>query len=224
MSHDFLVCFSKTGPVKFTSHLDLLKIFQRAFRRCGLPVSYSEGFSPHQKISFALPLPVGMEGMREYAQTEFTERPPADEALGLLGSALPDGIRPICGRYMEENERPAASIVSAALYEFTYPIAIPEENIEFFMKRNEITVMKKTKRNLTETDIRPHIHKCETLGNNVRVLLAAGGRANVKPDLAAEALALCLPGRNAPQSVRRLEIYRDAGGVCLPLSEGNVKI
>ncbi len=65
--------YSKTGPVKFISHLDVMRYFQKVIRRSGLPVTYSQGFSPHQLMSFALPLGVGVTSDGEYMEVEFDE-------------------------------------------------------------------------------------------------------------------------------------------------------
>ena len=58
--------FQKVGPVRFTSHKDTIRMFQRCFAACGIPVSYSEGFHPHMRMSFAPPLKTGWEGFEEY--------------------------------------------------------------------------------------------------------------------------------------------------------------
>ena len=58
--------FSKTGNMKYVGHLDLMRFFQRAMRRADIPIRYSEGFSPHQIMSFAAPLGIGLESIGEY--------------------------------------------------------------------------------------------------------------------------------------------------------------
>ena len=58
--------FSKQGNLRFVGHLDMMRYFQKANRRAELPIAYSEGFSPHQIMSFAAPLGMGLEGLAEY--------------------------------------------------------------------------------------------------------------------------------------------------------------
>ena len=60
------VKFEKTGVVRFIGHLDIMRYFQKAMRRCAMPIKYSEGFSPHQIMSFGAPLSLGMESIGEY--------------------------------------------------------------------------------------------------------------------------------------------------------------
>ena len=62
--------FSKSGTMKFIGHLDIMRYFQKAFRRSGIDIAYSGGFSPHQIMSFAAPLGVGLESDGEYLDVE----------------------------------------------------------------------------------------------------------------------------------------------------------
>ncbi|NLC39201.1 MAG: DUF2344 domain-containing protein, partial [Clostridia bacterium] len=58
--------YSRCGTARFLSHLEMLRLFERSFRRASLPLAFSRGFNPHPKISFGPPLPVGVSGRREY--------------------------------------------------------------------------------------------------------------------------------------------------------------
>ena len=78
--------FSKIGKIRFTSHRDTARIWERGLRRAGLPVAYSEGFTPRPRISFGLALPTGYESEAEYLDVEL-----AEEAAGLSGLGI-DGI------------------------------------------------------------------------------------------------------------------------------------
>lgn len=94
MSHKIGVVFTKKGDMKFISHLDLMRLFQRALRRSGLPVYITKGFNPHPKVSIRRALKLGVESDNEEAQfyldnadvkpQEFKER---------LNKQLPEGIK-----------------------------------------------------------------------------------------------------------------------------------
>ena len=73
--------FTKTGALVYIGHLDVMRYFQKLFRRSRIPVAYTEGFSPHQILSFSHPLPLGMESTGEYADVLLTDRITTDEAL-----------------------------------------------------------------------------------------------------------------------------------------------
>lgn len=88
----YRIAYAKTGPARFLSHLDLLRTFNRAFRRAGLPLVYSEGFSPHPKASYGPPLGVGVAGLNEYLDLDLSSEVAGSEAAGRLTAALPPGL------------------------------------------------------------------------------------------------------------------------------------
>ena len=69
----YVMTFSKTGTICYTSHLDLMRMFKRAFKRGGIKLAYSQGFNPHPKLGFAQPLSLGYEGMKELMEFETVE-------------------------------------------------------------------------------------------------------------------------------------------------------
>lgn len=84
--------FSKTGKVRFVSHRDVARLFERALRKLRLPVAYSEGFSPRPKLSFGLALSVSHESDAEYLDVELQGLPDLEGLPQALTAALPDGI------------------------------------------------------------------------------------------------------------------------------------
>ncbi len=89
--------FTKEGPARFIGHMDLMRTFQRAARRAGVPVAYSQGFNPRPRLSFASPLPLGATGRRELAAFDLSRPVPASRVAELLNSSLPEGIRVVGG-------------------------------------------------------------------------------------------------------------------------------
>ena len=84
----FRIKFAKYGVVRFIGHLDVMRYFQKVIRRSKLPVSYSQGFSPHQLMSFALPLSVGVTSDGEYMEVEFDDEPMRRLAAGTAKEPL----------------------------------------------------------------------------------------------------------------------------------------
>ena len=80
--------FAKTGCMKFIGHLDIMRFFQKAIRRSGLPIAFSEGFSPHMIMSFAAPLGVGVTSSGEYFDMELTEEISSAEITDRLNREL----------------------------------------------------------------------------------------------------------------------------------------
>ena len=88
----YIIGFSKTGTICYTSHLDLMRIWKRAFKRTGIALAYSQGFNPHPKMGFAQPLSLGYWGMEEYIEFETLDEYTADQLLQRLAPGLPEGI------------------------------------------------------------------------------------------------------------------------------------
>ena len=84
--------FAKRGRLRFTSHRDFQRAFERALRRAGVPMAYSAGFSPHPKISYVGAAPTGTASEAEYAEIAVTERVEPDSVRSALDAALPPGL------------------------------------------------------------------------------------------------------------------------------------
>jgi radical SAM family uncharacterized protein/radical SAM-linked protein len=92
VDHQFLITFSKTGPIRFVGHLEMANIFVRALRRADVRLKYSEGFHPQPKLSFQDALPVGMESLQELLLVTVTGETTPDEIIRQLNAQLPDGL------------------------------------------------------------------------------------------------------------------------------------
>ncbi len=90
--HPVRLRFTERGKVRFVSHRDVARAFDRAFRIEQLPLAFTEGFSPRPKVSFGLALSVGHESDAEYLDVELREAVDADALVAPLTAALPDGI------------------------------------------------------------------------------------------------------------------------------------
>ena len=89
----YIIEFSKTGIICYTSHLDIMKVFKRAFKRAGIDIAYSQGFNPHPKMGFAQPLSLGYWGLQEYVEFETAEREAGiadDEAMNTASGRAPE--------------------------------------------------------------------------------------------------------------------------------------
>jgi radical SAM family uncharacterized protein/radical SAM-linked protein len=102
----FRVCYAKTGLSRFLSHLETIRLIDRAGRRAKLPVAFSGGFHPHPKISFGPALPVGVEGLNEYFDVELTEHWEPSGLAAVLRQHLHEGFR-IVATTIVENSAPA---------------------------------------------------------------------------------------------------------------------
>ena len=203
--------FSKQGAMKFIGHLDTMRYFQKAMRRADVDIRYSEGFSPHQIMSFAAPLGVGLTGCGEYLDIEVLSTDSSAEMVKRLN--LPDDA---------EN---AMSIVAACDYtivlrdDYENGLSMtPEEfynGILDFIENGNLNIVKKTKKGEKEMDLKPLIYEAHrgADGNGLFLQLSSGSAANVKPELVLEAYCKSL-GKEYPQfafRINREEVYADAG-------------
>ncbi len=194
--------FRRGEEVKFISHLDLMKVFERAIRRARLPISYSQGFNPHPGMVFGLPLSVGVTSDAEYGDFEITdENLPVNEFVGRLNAQLPQGLELLAARPRKSKQNIMATIsaseyivVVGTQYECTEKSL--RAAVQKYMAQNEIVVQKKTKSGIKATDIKNMIfdlefelQPCGTF-NIVKftMLVSAGSKANLKPDLLVESL------------------------------------
>lgn len=224
--------FTKGKEVKYISHLDLMRVFQRAIRRSGIPISYSSGYNPHQEISFGAPLALGVTSEAEYVDLKLAEPMEADKIKELLNSTLPDGIRILKGVNLGDNPKSAMSIVTHARYRIRMNIEneAAEEVIrkaEEFSARDSIKVMKEQPKKgfeLKETDIKPLIAGMKLSENGegeytIDCLLMSGSRGNLKPELLVTAFREFTGYNITGIRINREEVYAEKNGILVDLLE-----
>ena len=192
----YRIKFTKGEEVKYISHLDLVRVFQRAIKRADFEIAYSKGFNPHQLLSFASPLTTGSTSIGEYADFEFLEKLDEIEIIKKFNDTLPKGIEVLSAELLEQKVKNCMASVTAADYEVVLDKAVTpkmlKENIEGYFNQSQILIMKKTKRNLIETDIKPDIFKINNISDEknakLYVFVATGSQKNLKPQLVVESL------------------------------------
>lgn len=212
--------FSKHGPVKFIGHLDVMRYFQKAIRRAEIDIKYSEGFSPHQVMSFAAPLGVGLTSNGEYMDIEVNSMTDTKTLVEQLNAVMVDGIQIIECCVLDERAKNAMSLVAAADYTLTFREEKQPENLEAFLKgleaftdQSQIVVTKKTKKGEKDVDIKPGIYQLSVNGQTIFMKVSAGSADNLKPELVMEAYYNFL-GLSMPEfafQIQREEVYANTG-------------
>jgi radical SAM-linked protein len=156
--------FSKTGKVRFTSHRDVARMWERALRRSRLPVALSQGFSPHPLLSFGLALPTGCESQGEYLDARLDEaridEVPYDALPELLTPLLPDGVAVQAAGAIDMAEGSLQQEVASCDWELeVLGVAGQElqERVELLLAAPSLTIHRERKGRQTEDDIRPAI-------------------------------------------------------------------
>ena len=193
MANKYVIKFSKDGYAKYTSHLDLLRFFKRAFRKSGIALSYSQGFNPHPKLGFAQPLSLGYSSTCELI--EFTTDVPynTDEIFNLLKDMMPEGLNLLYCKELDESIKSLAAIADYAIYEVVIPYKVAAFELETlakgYMAQEEIHAMKKQKKDkkLVSVNIKHMIRNFEAvaLENEIKLnlLLDCGSISNCSPEL-----------------------------------------
>ena len=181
--HKYIIRYAKRGDAKFVSHLDFLRLIQRAMRRAELPLKFSEGFNPHPCLSFAQPLGVGVCGEKELFEVELTA--PCDNIVERLAPKMPRGIEIVEAVPCEKNN---FAKISRGVYAVRPEVMPTEAQLSAFMGKTEILTEKKTKSGVKTADIRPDIFSAKLGEDRILFRLATGSTANLKPQTVMQAL------------------------------------
>ena len=208
--------FEKRGDAVYLSHLDLMRVFQRAFKRADILIWHSQGFSPRAYVSIALPLPVGMESRCEILDFEIEDGAVELPALaGRLNAVLPAGIQVLSAyesaRKVKELTRLQAEVT------LEYDAGVPEgaqQALAAFFARESIVVTKRSKKGDKEVDIKPLLHSLEMTARNQNelrlVCVLSAQNPGFNPQLLVSAIETYLPEMK-PDFARicRMEVLDD---------------
>lgn len=208
--------FEKKGNAIWISHLDLMRMFQRAFKRAGLPLTHTQGFNPRPSVSIALPLSVGIESGCELLDFDLDGEPiPEAEIKRRLNEKLVDGVR-VLDVYTGGQKIKYLALLDCVLT-LEYDGGVPAgtaEKIRALLAKEEVTVTKKSKSGNTEQNIIPMIRGAavEKTDENTVTIQAriCCQNPSLNPMQIALAIEKYLP-ECAPSFVRcsRVEIYDD---------------
>lgn len=189
MSITIRVKYKKGEEVKYVGHLDTMRTFTRCLKRTSIPVSYSKGFNPRVRISFALPLGVGVTSGSEYFDLELEDRMNVDLFLGELNSTLPDGFRALSAEF-PENNKSLMSLVKEAIYEITIKDEIDFKVVENLFNQDVILLEKtsKDKKNIDMKNIKPGVIDFNIDKNICTFHVIAGSSNNLNPNSIIEAI------------------------------------
>ena len=211
--------------MKFIGHLDMVRYFQKVMRRANVDICYSEGFFPHQKMSFAAPLSVGVISKGEYFDIEVNSSLSSKEMIKNINAQNVEGVKVVSYKELPEGAKNAMSVVAGADY-FVYTDLFTEEQVNDFYAQDEINILKKTKKSEKIVDIKPMIHEMKFNEDGIFMKVSQGSAANLKPDLVMSALEQ-FTGAKLPEFVQyeRLDMYCLENDKLVSLSEigGNIE-
>ena len=217
-----LLQFQKGDIVRHLGLLDLQRTMQRALRRSGLPIAYSNGFNPHIVMSFASALSSGIPGDAELLDVSLKGEATAEECMAAMNRVLPPALQ--VSRVRMVNDR--FPKVSAALRQAEYTITLRgggacaiASALPAFLAQDEIVALRKTKRSETMVNIRPMIHaltaRTDEEKNTARVSFVEA--ATLKPDLLVESLCTFAGAQPERCEIRRTCLLGEKDGQSVPL-------
>jgi radical SAM-linked protein len=179
--------FSRTDATSWLAHLDLMRVFERTLRRTGLPLAFTQGFSPHPVMTFALPLGVGIDAADDVADFALDADIAPEEFVVKMNATLPEGLRILGARIAPEG----GESLMAAVHEATYVLRGP--GIGAALARlpaaGPLPVQKKGKEGSKTVDVRPLLVELTARDDDsLEALVKAGSRENLRPDLLLQAL------------------------------------
>lgn len=186
--------FRKYGVARYISHIDLIRVFERAMRRADIPLAYSEGYHPHPKMSFSPALAVGITSDAEYLDVDLTDIVKPDEFKMRINAVLPDGVGVSTCRYLVEGEKSITGVIAAGSYivellagKVINQVSVTDA-VQTLLAQKELMVVRETKKRIREINIRPLIYEITTpkVLNDIHIsldmLAAVGSCGNVRPE------------------------------------------
>ncbi len=215
----------KGARIRFTGHLDLMRTMQRALRRSGLPVRYSQGFNPHMLMNAAAPLSLGMPGLRELIEIPVAEDISPEEFQDRLNAALPPDLRCRAVRALPDEHPAPMAMLRAAQYLMELDEDDPNTPacmaaLPRMLAAEALPAVRKTKTGEKPCDVRPMIYDAQVLGpRTICATLALCEAGTLKPDLFLSVLA-GLAGKEKPGAfITRLQMYAMKDGDLKRLEE-----
>lgn len=206
--------FEKTGNAVWISHLDLMRIFQRSFKRAGLPLTHTRGFNPRPSVSIALPLSVGIESRCELLDFDLDgEKVPNEEICTRLNASLIEGVR-VLSVYDDGRKIKNLAYLDCQL-RMEYDAGICQDGIyqiQSLFAREELPVTRKNKNGVSEQNIIPMIRRLEVQLQDGNTLVISARICCQNPSLNPmqlhAAIAQYLPELTADYvACSRLELY-----------------
>lgn len=179
------ITFRKTGLLRFLGHLDVLRTFDRAIRRAKLPIEYSQGFSPHALLSFAMPLPVGIAGEGELCAVDLAVQWDPMAISKALSRQLPADLGVVGVQVLPRPKRSPFADLQRADYRAEFAGVTAEELqrvVDALGQQSELIVHRRTKSRELDLDLRDRIHGLQVRDSAVFMRLGLTDEDLGKPE------------------------------------------
>lgn len=217
----YLITFEKGESARWLGHLDILRTFERAIRRAELPIVFSTGFNPRERITFASALSVGVTGEAELATLELTEAVAPDQLAARLNAKLPPGIRlrtveeiPDAGSRDLLNRFRLAELRVTCACPSGVTLQAAQRAVDALLQRDRLLIEREREGRTRQIDLRPFLHSIrvdDVSGDRLTLtmLISLGAEGSARPAEVVALLAEMLPGL-AVRRVHRVRLLQAA--------------
>lgn len=179
----YRIHYEVRGTLSFLSHLEIMRLWQRAMLRCHLPIAWSQGFNPRPKLSLGPARNVGVEGLSEYLDAEFSESVRAEEVMSKLNEVLPDGVKVLDLRELAPGSKMLEAVINEAMYKITFLQVLPEdakEKIAAFLAAEQCLYLRQSPKGEKEIDLRSYVLGIEIVGDSMFLAVKTGSTGSLR--------------------------------------------
>ncbi len=204
--HQYIrIKFSKTGVLRFISHQDTMRLFERAIRRSGLPVKMSEGYNPKPQIAYLLALGVGLESEAECVTLRMGQWTRTGEVVERLTEQLPEGIQVCEVMIVGPNQKPTASRVAYTVRAQNAD-AVTQEQVDLLLQSECVSVHRIRKGKPKTVNIRPYIRELTKAGDRLHMVFDVTTTGTANPIEVLRALGAELDDVHTQMRIVRTEL------------------
>ena len=206
--------FEKNESVRFISHLDIQRLFQRCLRRADIPMAYTQGFHPHPVLSFAMPLALGYTSAAEFGEVTLASGVDIKDFISKINRALPPGVCVVAAKSVPDEYKPLMPRVRASSYDavLTADHSL-NDDVAALLLKTSIVKTKQGKSGPRQLDIRPLIVSLSAGGDVLHMTLKTSGEESLSPKLLLDEFS------GTVVSVRRTALYGEKDGRLVSLME-----
>lgn len=174
---NYRINYEVKGSLAFLSHLEVMRLWQRAMLRCHLPIAWTQGFNPRPKLSLGPARNVGVEGLSEYLDAEFDGLVKSAELIEKLNGILPEGVTVLKVREIPQGTKMLEAVINEAVYKVTFLNGIPADaaqKVADLLAAEECLYIRKSPKGEKEIDLRSYILGMEINGDDLMISVKAG--------------------------------------------------
>lgn len=180
---NYRINYEVTGSLAFLSHLEIMRLWQRAMLRCHLPIAWTQGFNPRPKLSLGPARNVGVEGLCEYLDAEFNGIVKSEELVTKLNGVLPEGVRVLKTREIPVGTKMLEAVINEAVYKVTFLKGMPEDaeaKVKALMDSDQCLYLRKSPKGEKEIDLRSYLLGIDLQGDTMFLSVKTGNSGSLR--------------------------------------------